>query len=411
MNRADMKKGFLRTLACGLALGAFLVGASHAQRTVPADLGGTYRLDTSRSEDVGEVVDAAARTNNMTAAQREELEDRLDAPESISLEIRGQQVTLSSSLASPVTFVADGRTQTVRGSNGATVRIRALLRNGTLKITNIGGDSDYTITFTSLENGRTLQVTRMVTTSYLRRTVFADSFYERTGSYADRRNTGGSYPDDDGGYSSSDPNDDGYSTSDPNRYPDNRSGRNSPRTTTRSGDFHIPYGVVLVGTLENRVTTKASQNDDRFRLTVQSPYEYSGAVIEGYLSGIERPGKVSGSAKVTFNFETIRLRNGRTYDFAGILQSVTDLDGNTIKINDEGQVKGKSQTKESVKRGGIGAGLGAIIGGIIGGGKGAIIGATIGGGAGAGSVAIEGRDDLELEEGTELTIQSTSPNR
>lgn len=105
------------------------------------------------------------------------------------------------------------------------------------------------------------------------------------------------------------------------------------------------------------------------------------------------------------------MRNGQTYDFAGILETITDLNGKVVDINDEGQVKGDSQTKETVKRGGIGAGLGAIIGGILGGGKGAIIGATIGGGAGAGSVILDGKDDVNLEEGSTVTVQSTSPNR
>jgi hypothetical protein len=396
---ADMRKGFLKFLMFGFASVAFLAGTANAQ-----NLNGSYSLDTSRSENVGDIVENAYRNNQLSVDQREDLEDKLRAPQTISLDVRGRQLTLSTSDTGPVSFNADGRTQSL--SNGA--NIRATLRGDTLKITNSGGDADYTITFASTDGGQNMRVTRMVTTNYLRQTVFADSFYTRGGSYTNAGNTNDTYPDDDG-YSSSDPKDDGYSTSDPNDYPN--SGGNSPKTTTRSGDFYVPYGVVLTGTLENRVTTEDSQNNDRFRLTIESPNEYRGAVIDGYLSGIERSGKVSGSAKITFNFETIRLRNGQTYDFAGVLQNITDTNGKTVKINDEGEVKGKSQTKESIKRGGIGAGLGAIIGGIIGGGKGAIIGATIGGAGGAGSVAVEGKEDLELEQGSQISVQSTSPNR
>jgi hypothetical protein len=64
-----------------------------------------------------------------------------------------------------------------------------------------------------------------------------------------------------------------------------------------------------------------------------------------------------------------------------------------------------------VKRGGIGAGVGAIIGAIAGGAKGAAIGAIIGGGAGAGSVVLQGKDDLQLKAGSSVTVQASSPNR
>lgn len=411
MSKVNIRKSFLRILAFALAFSVFGIQAN-AQRNSSGDLTGNYKLDTSRSENVSDIVASVTRTNRISTDQKEDLEDKLEAPDSISIDIRGKQVTLSSSNTSPVTFSADGRTQNVRGGSGSNMRVRTTLRGNTLKITSLGGETDYTVTFESMDNGKSLRVTRMVTTNYLRQTVFADSYYNKTDSYAnignDRNSDDGYSSSDssDDGYSSSDPNDDGYSKTDPNN-----NNRNYPRTTTRTGDFVVPNGEVLTGVLENQVTTKASQNNDRFRLTIESPGEYKGAIIEGYLSGIKRSGKVSGSSKLTFNFETIRLRNGQTYDFAGVLQSVTDANGKIIKVNNEGQVKGKSRTRESVKRGGIGAGLGAIIGGILGGGKGAAIGATIGGGAGAGSVAIEGKDDVNLDKGSQITVQSTSPRR
>ena len=59
----------------------------------------------------------------------------------------------------------------------------------------------------------------------------------------------------------------------------------------------------------------------------------------------------------------------------------------------------------------IGAGAGALLGAILGGGKGAAIGAVIGGGAGAGSVIVQGRTDVKLQQGSVLTISSSSPVR
>jgi len=73
----------------------------------------------------------------------------------------------------------------------------------------------------------------------------------------------------------------------------------------------------------------------------------------------------------------------------------------TVEDND-------SQTDKTVQRSAIGAALGAVIGAISGGGKGAAIGAAIGAGAGAGTVMVEGRDQLDLPRGTEVTITSSA---
>jgi ABC-type uncharacterized transport system ATPase subunit len=47
-----------------------------------------------------------------------------------------------------------------------------------------------------------------------------------------------------------------------------------------------------------------------------------------------------------------------------------------------------------------------VIGGIAGGGKGALIGLIMGGAAGAGTVYVEGNNDLILDTGTEMAIRT-----
>ncbi|MDQ3179784.1 MAG: hypothetical protein M3Q33_04615 [Acidobacteriota bacterium] len=361
-------------------------------------LTGTYQLDVSRSENTREIADRAIRNSNSQNNDnaRQDLENKLEAPEQIAIDVRGNQVTLASSRASQITFTADGREKTETLDNGKTVRVRARLRGQELTISSLGGDTDYTIVFNSADGGKSMRVTRRITTDYLRQTVFAESVYNKTDSVARLNNNKNT----DGTYSSNNPNDN--LSNDPN-YP--------TTTTGRRGDFIVANGTILTGILENDIDTKVSQNNDRFRMTVNAPNEYRGAVIEGYLTGIDRSGRVSGRSQITFNFERIRLTNGQTYDFAGFLQSITDENGKTVKVDTEGTAKGDSQTKETIKRGGIGAGIGAIIGAIAGGGKGAAIGAVIGGGAGAGSVIVQGKDDLQLKAGSTITVQSSSPIR
>ena len=350
-------------------------------------LTGTYQLDASRSENAADVAERAAsgaNTQNREEARRD-LQEKLEAPERLALDVKGNQVTLASSLASQVTVTADGRDRTETLADGRTLRVRTTLRGQELTISSVGGSNDYTVTFASIENGRSMKVTRRVTTEYLNQTVFAESVYTKTDSVAryDIYNT--------------DPT--------PNtNYP--------PTTTTgRTGEFIVPNGTIIVANLENDMTTKVSQNGDRFRMVVSAPNQFRGAIIEGYISGLNRSGKVSGRSQLTLNFERIKMPAGETYDFAGYITSVTDQNGKAVKIDTEGAVKGDSQTRETAKRGGIGAGLGALIGAIAGGGKGAAIGAIIGGGAGAGSVYAQGREDLELKAGSSVSIQASSPIR
>jgi hypothetical protein len=145
-------------------------------------------------------------------------------------------------------------------------------------------------------------------------------------------------------------------------------------------------------------------------MTVQSPSEYAGAVIEGYVGQVARSGRLTGRSELALNFDRIRLRNGATENFEGYIESVRNPNGDTVRVDNEGVIaEKKGQTTNTVTRGGVGAALGAVIGAIAGGGKGAVIGAAVGAGAGAGSVYVQGRDDLSLGNGAEFTIHATAP--
>ena len=420
--------------------------------TVSIGLAGTYQVDRQASENIDDIV----RSANITDDQQSDLRDKLDAPDQIAIELRGTQVTLATSKGDPVTFTADGREKT-QGSNGRTIRLKATMSGDTLTVSSLGGETDFNITFTSISGGRAMKVTRRITTNYLKETVFAESLYNKTDAVAHLDIGGGSSPTMSTDNGASTTSNSGSNTSDSNRgYSDNdqqttianggstnggynNSGSNNrgnnsnnrrggggynggnngsggynggaPQVTSRTGNFVIPYGVTLSGRLENLVTTKVSQNGDRFKMTVQSPAEYRGAVIEGYLSSVQQSGKVSGQSSLTFNFEKITLADGRTYDFAGQVMSINDATGKVIKVDNEGTIRGDNQSKETAKRGAAGGGLGALIGVIAGGGKGAAIGAIIGAAGGASTVLVTGKDDVELAAGSTINIQSTSPNQ
>lgn len=184
------------------------------------------------------------------------------------------------------------------------------------------------------------------------------------------------------------------------------------RTAARSSaaTYPVANNTLVEASLNTNLSTRTLRGGERFTATVTSPSELRGATVYGYISNTKRSGRVRGRGEATLNFSQIRLRNGRTYRFSGLVESVRTPDGDDARVNNEGGVEDDdNQTERTVKRTGIGAGVGAIIGGLAGGGKGAAIGATVGGGAGAGSVLVQGRQDLKLAPGTRIIIRATAP--
>jgi hypothetical protein len=398
-----MKK--IKVLFVGL-----LVFGLGIQANAQNNLTGTYQLDASRSDNVREIADQAINGGNVQNRDESlrDLQEKLESPENLAIEIRGNQVNIASSLSPQITLSTDGSERTQSLPDGSTARLRATIRGQELTVSKLGDNNDYTVKFSSIDNGTTLKVTRRVTTDYLSETVFAESFYTKTDSVAQLE----IFDNGNSNSTNTTTNNDPSNTvgNNPLPPPVRTTGRNAPTATINpNGQYVVPNGEIITASLNNLISTKVSQNNDRFRATVTGPNQFRGAIIEGYITGIDRSGRNPiGKTKLTLNFEKIRLTNGESYDFAGFLQSVKDTRGKQVKVDEEGVIT-KGQSRETIKRAGIGAGAGAILGAIIGGGKGAIIGATIGAGGGAGSVAVENKGDVELESGTSISVQASSP--
>ena len=341
-------------------------------------LTGTYRLNANQSDDVATTIERAIVNINYNDNQRERsqrnLERRLSSPQNLMIEKRGQQITLAASQMSQVTFNADGVARTETSTNGRAVTVRATSTSSDVTI-NYEGDrvNDYYVSFRPQNNGQ-LRIIRRIYLENRNETVTINSVYDKT---------------------------DRNPRWDTTNYP-NTTGNNNVN------NFVIPNNTRLSSTLDTPLSTDTAKDADRFSLTVTSPSQYDGAIIEGRVIG-EQSGVVSGRATLTLNFETIRLSNGSTYRFAGIVEQVRKPNGSNVNVNNEGTVRDSNQTTKTVTRTGIGAILGGIIGAIAGGGQGAAIGAGVGAGAGAGSVVLQGRDNLELPGGSEIIITATAP--
>jgi hypothetical protein len=344
-------------------------------------LTGTFKLDTSRSDNARDKASRAMQ--NLRADQRQEVVDqilaRLESPQTLMIERRGETMTISSSLAPRSTFEADGRERQEQLANGSWTKVTATLRGEQLVVSSDGyKENDFNVTFDATENDRSLRVRRQIYSDRLTQPVVVDSVYDRTSEVAQWNIYNGSAPV-------------------------------LVNASTTGGEFIVRDGETLVAVMNNNLTTKLSQQGDLFTMTVRDPSQFEGAVIEGSVGSVDQGGRLTGRSGMSLNFERIRLTNGQTYKFSGVLGNVRLLNGDTIKVDNEGSAQGANQTTQTIQRAGIGTAAGAIVGAIVGGGKGAAIGGIIGAAGGAGTVFIQGKDNLELPVGTELTIRASGP--
>jgi ABC-type transporter MlaC component len=344
-------------------------------------LTGTFRLDSKRSDNPRDVAERVTRSlsNNERQSAHDRMFARLESPQMLAIERRGSTMTIASSRAPQSTFEADG-VERQEQVNGRSSRVTATLTGDQLGVRSTGyRENDFNVTFESIEDGDRLRVRREIYSERLSQPVVVNSVYDRTSDAPQ------------------------WSI-----YDGSASG--SANTGTNSAEFIMRDGETLVAVLNSDLTTKQAKQGDRFTMTVRDG-QYEGAVIEGTVGAVDQGGQLTGRSGMTLDFDTIRLRNGQTYKFAGTLIGVRTLNGDTVKVDNEGSARADNQTTQTVTRAGIGTAIGALIGAVAGGGKGAAIGAVIGAAGGAGSVYVTGKDSLDLPTGTELTVRSSAPGR
>jgi hypothetical protein len=166
----------------------------------------------------------------------------------------------------------------------------------------------------------------------------------------------------------------------------------------------VPIGTNLKVRLNDTLTSKESRAGDKFTATVMDPVRFNEATVHGHIRSIVKSGKVTGRTTMNLAFDSIDLPDEQHAVLHGYVTKVYGADGNA---DNEGGVQSKSRGNQTLKRAGIGATAGAIIGGLAGGGKGAAIGLILGGAGGAGSLAINGSKELKLESGTEMLVHVT----
>jgi hypothetical protein len=288
----------------------------------------------------------------------------------LSIDRNDRRVIIGSELGAQATFDADGQARTEQGPAGASVNTRATLYGDRLEVVTTGGaaNMDYAVTFEPLAGGRDLQVTRRIYNDALAQPVTLRSVYRRTAETPD------------------------WTLTD-----------RAPTTVSESSGMLVPAGVTVEARLDQTINLRTARDDDRVTLVVHNAprAELEGATIEGYVR------RTNDDKGVVFQFDQIRLRNGRYSEFDGVIERMVGPNGETVPFDGEQTSNSGSQTKESIERGAIGAAVGAILGAIVGGTKGAAIGAVVGGGGAVATVLMGvGGGQAQLVRGTDFTIRS-----
>jgi hypothetical protein len=182
-----------------------------------------------------------------------------------------------------------------------------------------------------------------------------------------------------------------------------------PDSSQPSGEpiILIPSETELVIELVSEINTLTAKAGDKFQAKIVSPYEITGAIIDGHLVKVTQPGRLKRKAALQFSFDQIRLTETRWSNFNAMLTEVIVVKDNNVK---EVDVEGTAQGKGTAKKDGItiggAAGTGLIVGAVVGGPVGAAVGAGMGAAFGVGAVVIERGKQIKLAPGQQLRIKT-----
>jgi hypothetical protein len=174
----------------------------------------------------------------------------------------------------------------------------------------------------------------------------------------------------------------------------------------------VPAGTVLMVRLETTLATFSNRPGDPFRGSINQPVMVhgqmlipAGAVVEGRVTKVSEPRRISGRPTIGILPEAVIFPNGQRYYLDATLTD-TNIPGSDV--NDEGQFKGSGHDRHDTVETGGGTAGGMLIGGLIGGPPGILVGGLIGAGSGTGFWLAKHRSAV-LPAGTELTLELNRP--
>jgi hypothetical protein len=188
-----------------------------------------------------------------------------------------------------------------------------------------------------------------------------------------------------------------------------------PKTTTATTKtpapktYELAAGAKFRARMNEEISSKTSKVGDTFTVTVVDPMYAeggelvipSGSIITGKITQVTPAKRGGKEGMIDVEFVSVKLPSKKSYTING---SLTDLDEDKTKSDDEGQVSGKGIKYRKIVFIGGGAAGGALLGAIVGGGKATAIGAVVGAGAGVAADLLLKGPEAVVKPGTEFGI-------
>jgi hypothetical protein len=169
----------------------------------------------------------------------------------------------------------------------------------------------------------------------------------------------------------------------------------------------IPRETELIIELQEDLNTEQSREGEKFTARIVAPSEIAGAIVEGRVSKIVKPGRLKRSSEMLLSFDRIILNDNRWSNFSAQLTEVMAVKGDNIKkVDNEGTAIGQSSMKGDLIKVGATTGTGALIGGVVGGPVGIAVGAGVGAAFGVGAVVIERGKHVRLNRNQQIRIKT-----
>jgi hypothetical protein len=174
----------------------------------------------------------------------------------------------------------------------------------------------------------------------------------------------------------------------------------------------VPAGTALMVRLDTTLATFSNRVGDPFQAKLTQPVVVNGATllpvgttVEGRVTKISEPRRISGKPTIGILPEAIILPTGERY-FLDATLTDTNIAGSDV--SSEGQFKGTGHDRRDQLEVGGGAAGGMLIGGLIGAGPGVLIGGAIGAGSTTAHWLAKHRS-ATLPAGTQLTLELNRP--
>src|SRR5215471_13190783 len=174
----------------------------------------------------------------------------------------------------------------------------------------------------------------------------------------------------------------------------------------------VPAGTALMVRLDTTLATFSNKVGDPFRGSIAQPVVVNGqtvipmgATIEGRLTKVSGPRRISGKPTIGILAEAVILPTGERYYLDATL---TDTSVKGSDVNNEGQFKGSGHDRKDTIVQGAGTAGGMLVGGLVGGPVGIAVGGAIGAGATTGHWLAKHRSAV-MPSGTQLTLELNRP--